>query len=762
MTATASYIGEPSDLGLVPLVPVPSFDTAQRVYALLRERSGLNIKDLLPTLKQRRKLSPEIATGVETKTMQALVLVLDTAIASAGHGNFFYSMVWDALASRWSATYLGAIERGPERWSRDMDKKTGRAVDRDLVASGLNFYALLSAAKNGYGLYTTEHDYRGFIVTMNYDADLWRTFEDIVKSDGEYHRSRELSRLRLALVDGDTTADRKRLLPAGNDEWSGARTSYSVASGFAYDIAKPGTRRNRAMETYERTTIYLDVDAFIKDVERLGRKHPKILRADFASYSAWQWARKEAGPAWLKTDGRLNSWKAIREQLRTTPRDEWGQVAIRSNYKVVINGRFQNLDFWLPDVPSSYRKRWFRMETRAGERLPAVGRDISSSQLWVLAVLLGDTDLEKLLERSFWKLAARRLWDQHKDRLDGFKGRISPELVASCKTAVMTHIYGSPLTEVVEKLAEDPEEFGPGLDLETIKLLIEDPELHLDKCLKWYLPACRKMARVAQELSPRRGFTFVDPLDKDVWIWNPLRTRPCRIAGNKRVEIYGEAPARQIPVPVVDPHTGKRLMGHDIAAMAGRPGGMQKGDALEGTFLGLREVKVPGHKPRRLIVWKDLRFVSADGTQKKLSDLKLSGIVGHEYPEMNLEGADYEVWLSELEKRIAPCIAHHMDADFCAHVTEGLVNRGVINIVPVHDGWYVAADDESALPGAIEDAGEEFLKDLGPSILAAFGRYLRNDPQYGPEVRKMLERWAQRVGAGEAGAWPKFRSKPVE
>lgn len=226
MSETASFVGDPSNRGR--LAPVPSSDTAQRIYALLRERSGLDIQALLPTLKQRKRLTPEIAASIEARAMQALVVVLDAAIASAGHGNFFHSMVWDALASRWSATYLGAIERGPERWSRDMDKRTGRAVDRGLVASGLNFYALLDAAKNGYGLYTTEHDYRGFIVTMNYGADLWRTFEDIIKDDGEYHRSRELSRLRLALVDGDTTADRKRLLPAGNDEWSGARTSYQV------------------------------------------------------------------------------------------------------------------------------------------------------------------------------------------------------------------------------------------------------------------------------------------------------------------------------------------------------------------------------------------------------------------------------------------------------------------------------------------------------------------------------------------------------
>lgn len=65
------------------------------------------------------------------------------------------------------------------------------------------------------------------------------------------------------------------------------------------------------METYERTTIYLDVDAFIR-VEKLGRKHPKIVRADFASKDAWQWARKKAGRRCSRTPQRFQAHRFLK------------------------------------------------------------------------------------------------------------------------------------------------------------------------------------------------------------------------------------------------------------------------------------------------------------------------------------------------------------------------------------------------------------------------------------------------------------------
>jgi len=77
--------------------------------------------------------------------------VLDAALVAVGRGkNFFYRMIWDSLASRWSATYLDAVARGPARWSRELEN--GRAVDHDRARSGLNFDALRKAARNGYGL----------------------------------------------------------------------------------------------------------------------------------------------------------------------------------------------------------------------------------------------------------------------------------------------------------------------------------------------------------------------------------------------------------------------------------------------------------------------------------------------------------------------------------------------------------------------------------------------------------------------------------
>lgn len=686
--------------------------------------------------------------------MQALVIALDAAIASVGRGsNFFNSMVWDALASRWSTTYLEAVAPGrPERWSGEFDSQTGREVDRDLARAGINWEELLTAARNGYGLYTVATDSAGSVLTMN--DGLCQQLDEVLADDDAYgrYRRREMSRMRLALADDD----HKSFLAAIDDEWGGEWGTRKVASGFAYDVSKPGRRKMRAIDTYQSTICYLVAATFVADVDEMDTNHRKIMRADYPSEAAWRRARKAAGPAWLKTDGRLNSWRAIRKQLATTHLDDWGHVAIRSRYVVTLGGRFQNLDFWLSDVPSDYRERWFRMGTRSGDRLPPVGRDISSSQLWVLAVLLGDTELEELLKLgSFWTRAARRLWERHADRLVGFTGPDDPLLIKSCKSAVMTRVYGSPLTEIGKRLANDSEEFGPGLDVDAIELLIADDKLHLKKSLDWYLPACRAAARAAHRENPRRGFTFTEPVDEVLQIWNPLRTDKCRVAGNSRVVIYGERPVRQIPVPVIDPRAREPLKAYDMNKMF-----VHKEDAFEGTFMGLRKVEVPGLKRKPKVFkfvagWRDVRLTSADGTERDISGFKMTGVVGHKYPAMKLEKASFEVWLKKLESRVAPCIAHHMDTSFCVEVTDALVRRGVDNIVPVHDNWYVPADDEDALEPSIEEAGEGFLRSLGPSIVAAFELYLGKSRNYGAEVGKMRERYDARVKRGD---WPKFRS----
>jgi hypothetical protein len=587
---------------------------------------------------------------------------------------------------------------------------------------------------------------------MNYASDLWRKYEEIIAADDDYRRRREMTRLRLVVADAGAAGNRRQVLAAEGDEWSGGWTTYRVASGFAYDIARPGARSIRVMELCESTILYLVKDKFCADVDRLYANHRKILRAQFPSNAAWRRARRAEGEAWLKTDGRLNSWMAIREQLRTIEADECGHVAIRTRYAKGLNRRYQNLDFWLSDVPSEYRKDWFRAATRSGDRLPLVGVDISSSQLWVLATLLGDSELEDVLKRgSFWRRAAQMFWQRYPERVNGFTGPDDMRLIESCKSSVMTLVYGSPLNEVAKRLAEDVEEFGPGLDAGSVKLLTAIPELHLKRCLDWYRPATRKLGRVAFKMSHRRGFSFVDPFDGELVVWNPLRTKPKRIAGDSKVEICGEIPVRQVAVKVLDPTTGRPVKAHDLSVM--RPG-----DVLEGVFMGVREVKVPGHKPRSIAVFRSASLTSADGTSRSLGELTLKGVTGHKYPAVNLEDADFEVWLKELEKRIGPCMAHVIDSDFLGNWIEQLVELGVRSIVPVHDCVYVPADDAWALPLAIEAAGEPFFKEIG-SVIDAFESYLATDKTFSPQVRRMRERWRERV---DAGKWPKLRSSQKE
>jgi hypothetical protein len=108
----------------------------------------------------------------------------------------------------------------------------------------------------------------------------------------------------------------------------------------------------------------------------------------------------------------------------------------------------------------------------------------------------------------------------------------------------------------------------------------------------------------------------------------------------------------------------------------------------------------------------------------------------------------------------APCLIHTLDAAFAGHTIEQLDALGVRNIVAINDCFLVPADARAELDEAVRRAGKPWFERLEP-FYEVFGRYLGDDPQYGPRVRAWRERWEDRkrkVASGE-DTWPQFLMK---
>jgi hypothetical protein len=116
---------------------------------------------------------------------------------------------------------------------------------------------------------------------------------------------------------------------------------------------------------------------------------------------------------------------------------------------------------------------------------------------------------------------------------------------------------------------------------------------------------------------------------------------------------------------------------------------------------------------------------------------------------------DFPVDRDDLRDMVAPCLVHRLDAFFAGLVIERLAAHGVSDVVSLHDCWLVPAGALPALEVAIADAGQEWLRGLGP-VYDRLLHYLGDDPDYGPFVREIRDQWVERV---RQERWPQFSVK---
>jgi hypothetical protein len=109
-----------------------------------------------------------------------------------------------------------------------------------------------------------------------------------------------------------------------------------------------------------------------------------------------------------------------------------------------------------------------------------------------------------------------------------------------------------------------------------------------------------------------------------------------------------------------------------------------------------------------------------------------------------------------LSRQIPPMLIHTLDSAFSGLVIEALHARGVTNIVALFDCWLVPESQAHLIKDAVLEAGEPWLKMLGPiyDALLKYKEYV-SEPDWMVDLK---QRWKARV---EAKQWPKFRTKPV-
>ena len=428
-------------------------------------------------------------------------------------------------------------------------------------------------------------------------------FKESLIEDPRYRRSQPRN-LRVWFADMDMES--KPISPV----------QYEVCHDLKYNEVILGPHSERLLEVQSDARILFDVSAFRADyseaLERMAKIRdelirnyefdPKPLESDGGSRK--RRPSKESRLARLLENGALEDddartfFESLDEYDRTRRfsetfkhvnadiKDREGTHAIRSAFHRTTNRRYQPEHFWpvyvskrddeklvdddhdpehLP-ADDNYRKRWFKAKDHEGKDCDLKGLDVSSSQVQIIAALIGIDELEsKSMGESgeaFKKFLAESIWNKHQSENEQFSLN-SPEealiklrereeqlkeqgryddaakirlgryqlkagygsasdgrLVDLVKHFMLRTIYGGNLQEMVRDLRDDPDVFGPGLD----KNRADEFQKYLFSefpALEDFLKACRE---IAKNKLISQGAEFTDPLDGPGhrFVWNPV------------------------------------------------------------------------------------------------------------------------------------------------------------------------------------------------------------------------------------------------
>jgi hypothetical protein len=680
------------------------------------------VETMLPAIR----LSPIERQAIAATIRQAIVVALTSAVLAGERGQMLTTnRILDALAAAWSDHDRAAVERGRATCSYEMRTETVRASWRDLLRNGIDLKAIWETIRSGcQNLYTTERiPERGYTVTLNVGAAALAEFR---AATAGYRGAVVPSRLLLA----DEPVPRRPIVQDTAAEWH-------------YNVVAVGERSIRVMDQMEQARVLLDVPEFLKTTDQLEQEARDLQARLLSQYrvdvtrsahpprgagrrSALQWSMKHLShqdvPAvkalveqYRRVTGHLAQIASVYDQVYAHSGEDY--LEIRTGISKGVNRRYIPRHFWPLEV---------------------TGKDLTSSSEFSGGFVEGhgwvDVEIvEQTSRRGRWFRAAATTSLRERERVE-------------------EDYVSGPTTWDEQPLV--------GFDVSASQVQILSVFLGLDD-LEAMVTRRPHKELLAEVLWTRAK----DPLDPFI-----LPTEPVPFGGSDDPKLRN---AGKTAVMTRLYGSEAREIAHKLRA-APTDFGPGLGDAqnVERLFerAGMDEVlhhflpacramaeRLCKQDPYGGFVFRD----PFDGTVVRWNPVRLApravttsstkGYVNLPVGTSNAAG-DYPVDAAKLGRTILPCLVHTLDAAFAGFVVEALRARGVRDVVSVHDCWMVAADAEAELLEAIREAGEPWLRSLGP-VYNALRRAIGNDPAFGPRVRSWEAQWRRRVAAKR---WPTF------
>lgn len=442
--------------------------------------------------------------------------------------------------------------------------------------------------------------------------------------------------------------------------------------------------------------------------------------------------------------------QAVFRHVYERVKDLDGLKEIHSGFRRLFTRRYQPLHFWPTSVTSkdrsqrrdsedgeveaeatsekrleSYRSRWFKAKDQeTGKPCELAGFDVSSSQMQIIAVFMGDEELEKVTmtaldEPSFKQRMAKWAWELHEsgelelrtgsDEIKPYtQGGNDERLQELVKELLMRVSYGSTWSTVEIDQRCHPKTYGPGWERGSAGKFVDAFNKRYPQPAR-FRDICVRAAKTSYAKNKYQGIEFVDPFDDAKVRWNPVARDDEYLAGSD-------------------------------------------GDGLR--------ISVPRGLPPR-------------AARKKAQGRAIEGSDGLPNKKGEYTG-DYEVDEGKVKKMAAPCLVHALDAYYSSLVMSRLVSRGVDCFVGIHDCWLVPENKIEVLKEAMDHTAGDWYSGLRP-VYELLLRHLETPAKKGKtkkgegregkgnqslydKVDAAYKKWEQRISEG----WRlRFRAKRV-
>jgi hypothetical protein len=696
----------------------------------LRGRSnGADLASICTSLLLR--LTDAERAAAELTAKQAFVVAVVAAVGTRRTGRTLtLNLVFDALAKRWSPKFRAAR---PATTSWDMRPATITAARRELLAAGVDLTRLWGVVRGGIpGIYRTqiaggEGHARGRRVSVRGKSLRYREYVQAL--DG-YRRQRPRRRLLLA-----------------REPTPSLRIKKEVAGEVAHEVMHVGEKTRAVIQMLEQTRLFLVVAEVRRDATRLTRavrehEWPRVLKAWTAAEpktdgAVFQERRRDFVKAHRALHAKHLSLLGHRDQARAVDRwitrvkqfiDSEGHLEIKTAYYKHRTRRFQARSLWPTEVSSKEeRDRVLIADAEEGGVVSVDG----GGRRW--KTIGGPAIFAETSLRGRWFKVRASGYDGEPGFTDDFAGDRRPLVGVDCSSS-MTQILCIALGQRESETEVTIHSFKDGL-----------------------------VAAIDVVHDAHVGFTRPDGV---------TRAQKRQVVGKLTNRMYGAQYSAIADTIYRDPITYGAEWGDaaNIEAFVERGAPLDDRVALLKTlqdeYLTVCQALAEAayqRDPRAGVVFHDpydgeeFRWHRPVRKRRKISNSAAPLFASVPVGERNAVG--YPAKLKGpggLKNLIAPGLIHALDASYAAHVVTALHERGIRDVVAIHDCFLVASDAAPALDDATIAAAEPWFRGLGP-FYDVFEDYLGDDAVHGPTVRRWREVWTRRVAAGD---WPRFLMKP--